>query len=267
MKIRSFLPLDTWATRAAALAILGAAPMGDVLACGTEDYTGSVCVVAFSWCPAGTERMDGRVLQINNYQALYSLIGVTYGGDGKSTFQLPDMRGRVSAGYTSTAESGFPVLPLGKKDGNESVLLKNTDMPTITGNMKGTASGQISVPLTGATVTGQSISGNVTVNALNGNASPTGGVAIPTNTNNTVGKTGSLSNFYPSGSTPIAVPSSHNLTVSGGSVTGQAAGAVTMEVTGTVAVGPGPTTAVPTVPPRLALNYCMVVNGLYPQRP
>jgi microcystin-dependent protein len=48
--------------------------------------------------PRGWLSCDGQLLEIQNHQALYSLIGTTYGGDGKKTFALPDLRGRVTAG-------------------------------------------------------------------------------------------------------------------------------------------------------------------------
>ena len=63
-----------------------------------EPYIGSVAMVAFDWAPKGWVPCDGRLLPIAMYQALYALLGPTYGGDGKTTFGVPDLRGRVAVG-------------------------------------------------------------------------------------------------------------------------------------------------------------------------
>lgn len=62
------------------------------LALGEQDYIGSIELVGFSYCPEGTTEMRGQLLAVQNYQALYSLLGNRFGGDaGKGTFQLPNM--------------------------------------------------------------------------------------------------------------------------------------------------------------------------------
>lgn len=63
-----------------------------------EPYIGSVAMVAFDWAPRGYVLCDGRMLPIVTYQALFALLGTTYGGDGKTTFGVPDLRGRVPVG-------------------------------------------------------------------------------------------------------------------------------------------------------------------------
>ena len=63
-----------------------------------EPYIGSVAMVAFDWAPRGWVPCDGRILPIATYQALFALLGATFGGDGKTTFGVPDLRGRVAVG-------------------------------------------------------------------------------------------------------------------------------------------------------------------------
>ncbi|CAM4378782.1 tail fiber protein [Comamonas aquatilis] len=265
MKFHVFLRPRTLVGRAALWAMLGAAPLSNALACGSEDYVGSVCVVAFNWCPSGTLPMQGQTVSVMQYQVLYALLGATYGGDGRTTFGLPDMRGRMPVG--TGAGPNLSNVPYGQKDGQESVVLNAANLPRFSANLAGNVTGSLTLPLANTAITGQSITGNVTVNALNGDGSPSSGVNIPSSTSNTVGKTGVSNNFYPPGATKVAVPSSHNLAVSGGTVSGQATGSVNLPVTGTATVGVGPTATVATIPPRQALNFCIVSDGIYPTRP
>jgi microcystin-dependent protein len=67
-------------------------------ALGGDSYLGQVGLVSATYCPKGTFEADGRVLDGRSYNALYSLLGNAYGGDGsKYTFALPDLRGKVPA--------------------------------------------------------------------------------------------------------------------------------------------------------------------------
>lgn len=63
-----------------------------------EPYIGQVMTTAASYCPRGWAEMQGQLLPISSNQALFALIGTTYGGDGRSTFALPDTRGRAVVG-------------------------------------------------------------------------------------------------------------------------------------------------------------------------
>lgn len=81
-------------------AILGAL-MLQGLASGAkaqEFYLGQVITVGFNFCPRGTAEAAGQLLPIDQYTALFSLLGTIYGGDGRTTFALPDLRGRVVMG-------------------------------------------------------------------------------------------------------------------------------------------------------------------------
>ena len=76
--------------------------------------------------PDGWAKCDGQLLPISEYEALYSLIGTTYGGDGVSNFALPDMRGRVPISKDPRPESPYA---LGLAGGTEMVTLTSTQMP------------------------------------------------------------------------------------------------------------------------------------------
>ncbi len=72
--------------------------------------------MAFNFAPRGWAFCNGQLMPINQNQALFSLLGTTYGGDGRTTFALPDLRGRVPVAPGST-------ITLGQKVGEESVTL------------------------------------------------------------------------------------------------------------------------------------------------
>ena len=98
--------------RALALGVLGCATLG---APGAEAqqaaYVGEIMFVAFSPCPFGWAEANGQMLPVASNQALFSVIGTTYGGD-ETTFTLPNVQGVVSAPSTLTPEPGVPEQPL-----------------------------------------------------------------------------------------------------------------------------------------------------------
>lgn len=67
-------------------------------ALGTEDYTGSIGLTAATYCPKGSVEPQGQLLPVRHYQALFALIGTTFGGDGTKDFALPDLRDSATAG-------------------------------------------------------------------------------------------------------------------------------------------------------------------------
>src|SRR5262249_1121620 len=76
---------------------LGATPVVYELpraqACGIQPFLGEICTFAFNLCPLGFLPADGRLLAVSLNTALFSLLGTTYGGNGVTTFGLPDLRG------------------------------------------------------------------------------------------------------------------------------------------------------------------------------
>ena len=90
-------------------------------------FLGEIRYVSFNFAPQGWALCDGQLLPINQNQALYDLIGTTYGGDGIHTFALPDMRGRVPIG--TGQGTGLSNRVLGQQGGLESVSLTVKQMP------------------------------------------------------------------------------------------------------------------------------------------
>jgi microcystin-dependent protein len=87
-----------------------------------DPFLGEISPVAFAFAPKGWAMCNGQVLSISQNTALFSLLGTTYGGDGVSTFALPDLRGRV------IVESGSS-YPLGSSGGVESLTLNAIQIP------------------------------------------------------------------------------------------------------------------------------------------
>jgi len=97
---------------------------------GFDEYIGELLLVGNNFCPIGTLPADGSLLPISGYEPLFQLIGTTYGGDGQTTFGLPDLRGRSAIG--AGAGPGLANHVLGEKAGVESVTLLSSQMPAHT---------------------------------------------------------------------------------------------------------------------------------------
>ncbi len=95
-----------------------------------EPFIGQIGVFGFSFAPRGWAKCDGQLLAISSYQALFSLLGTTYGGDGRTTFGLPDLRGR--AALHQGAGPGLTTRTIGQKAGAETAPLDANTMPTHT---------------------------------------------------------------------------------------------------------------------------------------
>ncbi len=88
----------------------------------SEPFLAEIRMMAFNFAPRGWAFCDGQILPINQNQSLFSLLGTTYGGDGRTSFALPDLRGRTPI----HADVGFP---LGQKPGEERHALQVGEMP------------------------------------------------------------------------------------------------------------------------------------------
>jgi microcystin-dependent protein len=92
-----------------------------------EPYIGQVQLFSFNFPPKDWAFCDGRLLSIAQNQALFSLIGTTYGGDGITTFALPDLRGRTPIGFGQGP--GLTSRQMGEESGAEAVTLISSQMP------------------------------------------------------------------------------------------------------------------------------------------
>lgn len=90
----------------------------------SEPFLAEIRMVSFNFAPRGFAQCDGQILPIAQNQALYSLLGTTYGGDGRVSFALPDLRGRVPV---HTGSGG--TIALGEKSGEEVHTLTTNEMP------------------------------------------------------------------------------------------------------------------------------------------
>jgi microcystin-dependent protein len=93
----------------------------------TEPFIGEMMMTGANFCPRGWAGADGQLLPINQYQALFSLLGTMYGGDGRTTFGLPDLRGRVP--LHSGNGPGLSMRRQGEKGGEEQHGLALNEMP------------------------------------------------------------------------------------------------------------------------------------------
>ncbi|MEM7357660.1 MAG: tail fiber protein [Pseudomonadota bacterium] len=100
----------------------------------SEPFLAEIRIFGFNFAPRGWAFCDGQILPINQNQSLYSLLGTTYGGDGRTSFALPDLRGRTPIHVG--ASNGTAHL-LGQKSGEETHTLSGAEMPQHTHTLKG----------------------------------------------------------------------------------------------------------------------------------
>jgi microcystin-dependent protein len=97
-----------------------------------EPFLSEIRIMSFGFAPKGWAQCNGQLMPINQNQALFSLLGTTFGGDGRVNFALPDLRGRtpihVGSGHT-----------LGEKGGEQAHTLSISELPTHTHVLSGTS--------------------------------------------------------------------------------------------------------------------------------
>ena len=97
-----------------------------------QPYVGEIRMFAGNFAPAGWMFCEGQLLPISEYETLFNLIGTTYGGDGQSTFQLPDLRGRLPLHFGN----GFTLAETG---GVETITLTVAQTPIHSHVLRGTS--------------------------------------------------------------------------------------------------------------------------------
>jgi microcystin-dependent protein len=100
-----------------------------------EPYIGEIRMFAGNFAPRGWALCDGQLLPISQYTALFSILGTTYGGDGRTTFALPDLRGRtpIHAGHGP----GLSSRALGQQGGEENHTLTLSEIPPHAHSLRG----------------------------------------------------------------------------------------------------------------------------------
>lgn len=93
-----------------------------------ERVMGEIITVGYLFCPRNTVEAAGQLMAISTNQALFSLFGTTYGGDGRTTFGIPDLRGR--SGINHGSRPGLTPFQQGQSGGRENIQLTVQNMPT-----------------------------------------------------------------------------------------------------------------------------------------
>ena len=213
-----------------------------------------------TFIPVDWMECNGQLLQINQYQALYSLLGNTYGGNAPTTFGLPDLRGRVPIGVNTTpfTVNGTTTISqrnfasMGGTENSPSTLLQHTHGCTV--NLSG-ASAQINTtvpmpPIATANTTDFTPAKNPSTSTCLG--------VSPSDPNS--GQEYDIYANIPSGKKP-------DVNLGNSSITINTSAPITGTVAGTAAAQGIANATVNTMQPFLALKYIIAVNGIYPQRP
>lgn len=232
----------------------------------SDPFLGEIRLVAFNYAPDGWVLCQGQTLAISQYQALYSLLGTTFGGDGVRTFQVPDLRGRVATqfgpgptGTTVFGQAGGTGAVTAQAQG--AVMLTEQNMPAHTHGATFTGTGG------GATVQ-PTITVKVSTDQATAAAAPANGFLATAK----AAGLGAVTNIYSagaaSGTTTLNAQTAVATGGSGGGITG---GTVAIASAGQAQPAPVPVSvnvSVPAaLPPFLAMNYMMATGGIYPPRP
>lgn len=195
-------------------------------------FVGTIMTFGFNFSPSGWQLCLGQLLSISQNQALFALIGTTYGGDGVQTFQLPNMQGRMA--ISQGTGGGLSTRVIGEASGNEDVNILISNLPSHTHTATFTPSGS----------SGYKVSTNTA-----------GNVTVPTATNNVLAGS-------PTGPTSGAIWATSSPAPSiplGGGGSGGGGGTVSNAMTGN---------GVPLdiMNPFLAVNFSIALFGIFPSR-
>ncbi|WP_422944098.1 phage tail protein [Undibacterium sp. TJN19] len=219
---------------------------------------GTIMAVGFNYPPRGWLFCNGQIVSIAQNSAMFALLGTMYGGDGQSTFGIPDLRGRVAVGSQGQGP-GLANVAQGEKAGTNNV----TAIATGTGSVTLTVA-NLPLHTHTATLDLTGVSGNTTINVGTGTNGSLPIVANNGGLTNTAGGASGAAIFLPAGTAPTAPI---------------ALGGVTTAITGTGTVtnantGSGTPTAFPVttsstnsvMQPYLGLNYIIAMEGIFPSR-
>jgi microcystin-dependent protein len=218
----------TWRRLLIAAAVSAAAGAISVPAFGDEPFVGEIRWVGSNYCPAGWAPADGQLLPISEYEALFSLIGTTYGGDGETNFALPELRGRVLVHEASTIRQG-------EFGGSEQRTLQSSQLPS----HAHTATTEVAAVAVNSVLYGSAAAGTST--------SPAGAALAVTKRQS-----------------PAYAAGTPDQSMAYGSVVSTAVGGT---ATTTLEATSSGTAAVPVRDPYLGMKACMSLFGVYPIRP
>jgi len=196
-----------------------------------DEFIGIIKLFAGNFAPQGWAFCNGQLLQIQQYTAVFSILGTTYGGNGQTTFALPDLRSRVPLGQGQG--NGLPAFTLGEIGGEVTHTLNTNEIPAHTH--------------------GAAVGGSVSLLANSTDATQsaaTAGASIAT-PGTLAGRTFSATYGFNT-ATPNTVLNAGSLNTS------------TLTVTNANTGGSQPHN---NLQPYLGLSYIICLNGLYPPRP
>jgi microcystin-dependent protein len=192
-------------------------------------FLGSIMTFGFQFNPSGWQQCNGQTLGIDQYSALFALLGTNFGGDGVQTFQLPNLQGRMPLCQGNGATLSPRVI--GEFSGTESISIGISNLPSHTHTATFTPAGS----------SGYTVSGNTTGNLL-----------APTATNN-------IPSGSPAGTSAGAIWGSTAPTIPLGGAGGGSGATVSNALTGN-------SQAVGSMNPYLALNFSIALAGIFPSR-
>lgn len=200
-----------------------------------DPFLGEIRMAGFNFAPQGWAFCQGQQMSISQNQALFALLGTTYGGNGVQTFGLPDLRGRSPVGFGQGP--GLSPIELGELSGSEAVTLTQNQMPVHNHAATVTPPAAVTVPIN-----------------IPASTSATGQQTEPSTSTvlGSVNSAGRLSNFYVSGDGNTTLKP-FNVTVNAGapSVALQPAG-------GSQPLG--------LRNPYLGVNFIIALSGIFPSR-
>lgn len=239
-------------------------------ACAAEPLIGSVCIMSSNWAPEGFKVADGSVLNINQYPALYSIVGTMYGAGAQGTFKIPDLRGRVALG-AGVYQQGTQqtIYNVGQSGGASTITLSTNNIPVHNHAISG-LTGTIDFTKVTATTTlsGVVAKADGSTLVLNSAANASANSDDPSN-----------SAFASGGGSPVYVANiTPSIPMKAGSISGLAnvsfQGNPTTTLSGNVPVvingqtgNAGLGASFNSLNPYVAMTYLIAVQGLYPVRP
>ncbi len=224
-----------------------------------EAFIGTIMAVGFNYAPRGWAFCNGQLLSIAQNSALFALLGTTYGGNGTTTFGLPDLRGRVAVGSQGVGPGIAPITQ-GEIAGTNSVTVIGTGTTVV--NL---TSANLPAHTHPATLNMSGLSGTTTVNVGTGTNGVIAAAANNGGLTSTGGGPSSAAVYLPAGTAPTSPVALGGVTTT---VTGT--GTVTVDANtggGTPLNAPVSTTAQASImQPYLGLNYIICMEGIFPSR-
>ena len=207
-----------------------------------ETFIGQIAIFGFNFAPRGWSFCAGQLLSIAQFNAIFSLVGDFYGCDARTTFGLPDLRGRSPLGATGGAGPGLPQYEMGQKLGAAALVIGSNHLPPHTHTATFTPSGG-----------GDSAAGSLKGLTAGANSGSSGKTPVD---GQYIAAGGTVDIFGVPGGFGVEEFELGGLTVSGG---GSSGGTVTVDSTGRGDV-------LEIQSPIQGLNFCFAMEGIFPSR-